>query len=179
MVRSGRGCYLVGVMGRIHSGNAMIVSFLIAALVMLSSAMPMAAQEGGIDHDVVGRFSMVSEAGGGVWAFQASGKLIVTGPGDQIAEGTWSAADGSSSKFDAMLDVTVTGQQLKVLGDVSPDRQQAALLVIATPPNDEQNAVPWPAQSRLTGQRFGFVAEPTAEPSADPMFRITFHYGDC
>jgi len=123
----------------------------------------------GSEHDVVGRFSIESEAGGAIWAFQPSGALIVTGPGDQIEQGAWSASGTSDAMFDASVDYQVTGQELTVLGEVSPDGAQIALFVSATPPNDEDNALPWPTEARLTGQRFGLVAEPTPEPPLDPI----------
>jgi hypothetical protein len=121
------------------------------------------------DHDVAGRFTIASEVGGAVWAFQPSGKLIVTGPGQSIAEGDWMSADGSDTKFDASLDVGVTSQDLTILGEVSPSGDEVALFVAATAPDDQQNALPWPAESRVTGQRLGVITEPSPEPSLDPI----------
>ena len=138
-------------------------------LLLVSAVAPVMAAEAGDDHDVVGRYSVESAAGGAVWAFQPSGQLIVLGPADLMAEGTWTGVAGSSSKFDASLDIAVTSQQLTVLGEVSPDRGAIALYIAATPPDDEQQALPWPAESRLTGTLMGMVSEPTPAPSPAAM----------
>ncbi|MFV2062057.1 MAG: hypothetical protein ACC726_00925 [Chloroflexota bacterium] len=151
---------------RVPSKSAVIVG-LVVSVALMASAWVIVAAESDPQHDVVGRFSIESEAGGAVWAFQPSGKLILTGPGEQIAEGAWSSSAASSRKFDATLDVAVTGQELTVLGEVSPQGAGIALFIAATPPNDEDNALPWPSESRLTGQRFGFSSEATPVPSLD------------
>ena len=136
----------------------------VAAMVALVSS-TVVAQEDGADHPVVGRYSIESEAGGAVWAFRASGKLIVTGPGDLIARGAWVPALGGEHEFDATVDIVVTGQQLAVLGEASPDAQQVAMLIRATEPADTESGVPWLAESRVIGARLGLVAEPAPSPT--------------
>lgn len=115
-------------------------------------------------HPVEGRYSVESDAGGAVWAFRPGGALFVTGPTDQEAEGTWAAGVGDRA-FDASLEVSVTGQQLSVLGEVSQDGIQIAMYVTATEPTHPENADPWPLESRITGARFGFVSDATPPPS--------------
>jgi hypothetical protein len=92
--------------------------------------------------------------------------LVVTGPGDISSEGTWVAATGERD-FDANVEVTVSGQVLDVLGQVSPDGDKVAVYVLASAPLRPDDAVPWPTESRLTGERFGMVVEPS--PSAMPL----------
>lgn len=156
-------------MARIGDMRILVAGLIVATSVALAAVVVIAADDGLDQHAVVGRFVIESEAGGAVWAFQSSGKLIVTGPADLMAEGQWIGSPGSGSRFDASLDVTVTSQQLKVLGEVSPSGREVALYVAASPPDDQQNAAPWPPESRLVGQSLGLVGEPTPAPSFDPM----------
>jgi hypothetical protein len=114
-------------------------------------------------HPAVGRFSIVSEVGGAVWAFQPDGRLIVMGPGDLVARGTWQAGPDRAD-LDARLDVSVTGQKLHILGAVSPDAARVALYVEAVEPHDTEAGVPWPSISRLVGERVALA--PDVAPSA-------------
>jgi hypothetical protein len=60
-----------------------------------------------------GRFSVISEAGGAVWAFQPGGELVVVGPGDLVARGAW--RDGPEvDDLDATLRVEASGQDLTI-----------------------------------------------------------------
>ncbi len=120
------------------------------------------------DHPVVGRFSITSEAGGAVWAFQPGGALIVIGPGEIVSEGTWTAGSGAGD-FDATVDMTVSGQILDVLGQVSPDGGSVAVYVTATQPERPDDWTPWPSESRLTGQRSGMITDPEASPTPLPV----------
>ena len=103
-----------------------------------------------------GRFSVESEAGGAVWSFLEDGSLVVLGPGDLVAEGSWSQAPLEGT-FDAFLQVTVTDQALRILGALSPDGQRLALYVEASEPGAPGEGAPWPAVSRSTGDRVGLV----------------------
>ena len=120
------------------------------------------------EHPVVGRWTVESEAGGAVWAFQPSGALMLTGPGEISAEGTWSAAAGPD-ELDASIDVSVTGQQLEVLAQVAPDGTALALYITATEATRPDDWRPWPAESRLIGQPFGMMVEETPEPTEPPI----------
>jgi hypothetical protein len=117
------------------------------------------------ESPVVGRFSVVSEAGGAVWAFQPGGSLVLVGPGDLVSSGTW--LEGPlRGEFDASVDVEVTGQELTVLGAVSPDGRQVALFVHATEATRRGNWDPWPSESRLLGDLLTTGTEETPSPDA-------------
>lgn len=134
-----------------------------AVALALSVSVPAVAEEG--SHDVEGRFSVVSEAGGAIWAFQPGGLLVLTGPGEIMSQGTWSPGSLDLDRdFDAAIDYDVAGQQLTVLGQVSPDGQAIAVYVQASDPARPDDADPWPAESRLVGERFGMVALASPEP---------------
>ncbi len=153
-------------MGRSAISSIGAAVLLLAAVVVSSLAtVTTVATE---DHAVVGRFSIISDAGGAVWAFQPSGVLIVTGPGEILSEGTWSPADGER-EFDAQVDVTVSGQALDVLGQVSPDGTAVAVYVTATEPERPDDWTPWPAESQLLGERFGMTTDPTPSPTPKPL----------
>jgi len=154
------------VKAQLLDARSLCVGLIVALLVSSASVVVMAADE---EHAVVGRYAVESAAGGAVWAFQSSGKLVVIGPADLMSEGAWTAVPGSASKFDATLEVTVTSQRLMILGDVSPSGSEIALYVAATPPDDEQGALPWPPESRLTGLSLSVVPELTPAPSLDAM----------
>jgi hypothetical protein len=119
------------------------------------------------DHAVVGRFSLTSDAGGAVWAFQPSGALIVTGPGEIISTGSWSPGP-AEREFDAQVDVTVTGQQLVVLGQVSPDGTALAVHVAASEAERPDDWTPWPPASRLLGERLRLTPDPEPSPTPPP-----------
>ena len=105
-----------------------------AAIVLLSAvAITSFAGSTAEDHPVVGRWSVTSDAGGAVWAFQPSGLLVVTGPGEITSEGSWAPASGPE-ELDATVDAQITGQQLAAMAQVSPDGSQIALYVTATEP---------------------------------------------
>lgn len=131
----------------------------------VASAAGEATVDAGAEHPVVGRYAITSEAGGAVWAFQAGGALILLGPGDIVSEGSWTPAAGER-EFDASVDVTVSGQRLEVLGELSPDGSAVAVYVAASEPQRPEDWTPWPAESRLTGERVGMTPEPA--PSATP-----------
>ena len=80
---------------------------------------------------VMNDYGVEAEPGGAVWAFQSSGLLIVSGPGEIISQGTWTAAEGAG-EFDAVVDMEVSGQRLEVLGQVSDDTSGIALYVTST-----------------------------------------------
>jgi hypothetical protein len=119
------------------------------------------------EHPVVGRFAIVSDAGGAVWAFQPSGALVVIGPGEIIAEGTWSAAS-EPRDFDAWVEVTVSGQHLEVLGQVRDDGEAVAIHVTASEPTRPDDWPPWPTESRLLGERLGMTTGPEPSPTLLP-----------
>lgn len=116
------------------------------------------------EHPVVGRFAIVSAAGGAVWAFQPSGVLVVIGPGEIISEGTWSAAS-EPRDFDARVEVAVSGQSLEVLGQVRDDGEAVAIHVTASEPARPDDWPPWPTESRLLGERLGMTTEPEPSPT--------------
>jgi hypothetical protein len=126
------------------------------------------AQDSSGEHPVVGRWSITSDAGGAVWAFQPSGTLVVTGPGDILSEGTWTPAAGPDA-FDATVAVEITGQQLEAIGQVDPGGTAIALYVTATEATRPDDWLPWPAESRLVGERFGMMVEETPQPSEPPL----------
>ena len=103
-------CYGDGVT-RERSPRPILASAAAAALFLVAAVFSGIAADAPEDHAVVGRWSITSEAGGGVWAFQPGGVVFVTGPGGISSEGTWSAAAGDG-EFDASVDFEGTGQQL-------------------------------------------------------------------
>lgn len=137
----------------------------IASLLALSVAVPVVAEPE--IHEVEGRFSITSEAGGAVWAFQPGGVVVLTGPGEILSSGVWSAGP-EDRDFDAIIEYEVAGQELAVQGQVSTDGQAVAVYVAATEALRPDDADPWPEDSRLIGERLGMVPEATAAPeSAD------------
>ena len=155
-------------MTRMTTGRSAISSIGAAVLLLIAVVVSSVATVATEDHAVVGRFSIISDAGGAVWAFQPSGALIVTGPGEILSKGTWSPADGER-EFDAQVDVTVSGQALNVLGQVSPDGVAVAVYVSATDPERPDDWTPWPADSRLLGERLGMTIDPTPSPTPEPL----------
>ena len=146
---------------------AMRASWLVAWLALTAGTGTLAMQPlDALEHPVVGRYSVISEAGGAVWAFQSSGSLVVSGPGDLVAMGSWSSAGPVERAFDALVEVGVTGQELSIVGEVSPDRGAVAMHVEASVPTAPDLAVPWPPESRLVGERVEMTTEPT--PSSSP-----------
>ena len=145
------------------SRSALFAAVLLMAAAFASGSSPVPSAE----HPVVGRFAITSQAGGAVWTFQPSGALFVTGPGDILAEGSWTpvAAEG---EFDAQVEMTITDQELMVLGQVHPDGDSLAIYVVATDPGRPDDWTPWPPESRLIGERSGMIAEPSASPSTPP-----------
>jgi hypothetical protein len=146
---------------------AVALSTLLGAAVIATTASATAADSGS-DHAVIGRFALTSEAGGAIWAFQPSGLLVLTGPGDIISHGTWSVGPGERD-FDADIDYDIAGQTLSVKGQVAPDGQAIAVFVAATDARKPGDADPWPTESRLRGERLGMVGEPSPLPSATPV----------
>jgi hypothetical protein len=140
-------------------------SALATSLLLLGTAVSVAADDD--EHPVTGRWVVEAEPGGAVWAFQPSGMLVVSGPGEISAEGTWTAADEEGA-FDASVEAVVTGQLLEVLGQVAPSLDEVALYVTATEPSRPDDWTPWPARSRLLGTPFGMTSEETPVPSAVP-----------
>lgn len=145
----------------LRSGLGLLLSLLLGVAAVAS------ATDAGSDHAVVGRFSLTSEAGGAVWSFQPSGLLVVTGPGDISSEGTWSPGPAERD-FDASIDYDIAAQVLSVQGQVAPDGQAIAVFVEATVAGKPDDADPWPAESRLRGERLGMAAESTPLPSVAP-----------
>ncbi len=117
------------------------------------------------DPALGGRFSVVSEAGGAVWSFQPGGELFVLGPGDLIAEGTWSPGP-LPGEVDAVVVVPVTEQVLSILGSLSPDGSRLAISVTASEAATPLGGIPWPPASRLVGEQVGLVADPSPKPDA-------------
>jgi hypothetical protein len=140
----------------------------VAMLMLLAPASFGLAAEVEGDHAVVGRFSITSEAGGAVWAFQPGGLLVLTGPGEISSRGTWSAAPGERD-FDASVDYDIAGQSLVIQGQVAPDGAAIAVHVRASAASKPGDAEPWPSESRLLGERFGMTAEATPAPSQRPV----------
>jgi hypothetical protein len=148
--------------GRRSIGGMATAALLLAAVVATAGAST------AVDHPVVGRFAIVSETGGAVWAFQPGGALVVIGPGEIISEGTWSAAS-EERDFDASVEVTVSGQTLEVLGQVRDDGDAVAVHVTATAPARPDDWTPWPTESRLVGERVGMTTEPESSPRPLPV----------
>jgi hypothetical protein len=139
----------------------------VALLVALALATGSPAADSAEDLSLPGRFSVIANAGGAVWSFQPGGGLMVVGPGDLLAAGTWAPGSGPG-EFDAELDVTITGQVLSILGAVSPDGGQVALYVAASEATSPLDGIAWPPVSRLVGERVGLVADPTPGPTPPP-----------
>ena len=139
----------------------------VAMLVVLALSTVSPAADSTADPSPLGRFSVVSDAGGAVWSFQLGGGLMVVGPGDLLAGGTWALGSGPG-EFDAELDVAITGQVLSILGAVSPDGGQVALYVAASEATSPLDGIPWPPVSRLVGDRVGLVADATPGPTPPP-----------
>jgi hypothetical protein len=154
-------------LGRRSIGRIATAALLLAGVVATAGAAA-AGPSSAADHPVVGRFAIISDAGGAVWAFQPGGALVVIGPGEIISEGTWSAAGGERD-FDASLEVTVSGQTLEVLGQVRDDGDAVAVLVNATEPARPDDWTPWPKESRLVGERVGMATEPEPSPTPIPL----------
>ncbi len=155
-------------MTRTTTARSALSGMAAAVLLLLGLMTTGLGSDAGEDHPVLGRFSVTSEAGGAIWAFQPSGKLVVTGPGDIVSLGTWVPAAGEG-EFDAKVDVAVTGQVLEVLGQVSPEALEIALWVAATEATKADDWTPWPAESRLTGGRLGMMSEATPSPTPQPL----------
>ena len=148
---------------------AMRASWLVAWLALMAGTATLAMQplDAPSEHPVLGRYSVISEAGGAVWAFQSSGSLVVSGPGDLVATGTWSSVGLADRAFDALVEVGVTGQELSIVGEVSPDHAAVAMHVDASVPTAPDLAVPWPPESRLVGERLAMSTQPTPSSSPD------------
>lgn len=145
------------------------VSGLVLSILLLVASMSAGlAAEPSEDPSVVGRWTAVSVAGGAVWAFQPSGVLVVTGPGEITSEGTWTTGLGER-EFDATVEVPVTGQALTVMGEVARDGLGIALYVAATDASKPDDWTPWPPESRLVGERFGMTVEETPQPTPPPL----------
>jgi hypothetical protein len=150
----------------VAGGSLALLTFWLACAVGLGAddAAPDVA-DSAWDPALGGRFSVVSEAGGAVWSFLPGGELFLLGPGDLIAQGTWS--QGSlPGEVDAVVVVPVTEQVLNILGSVSPDGSRLALSVTASEAEMPLGGIPWPGVSRLLGERLDLVADPT--PSLTP-----------
>ena len=150
-------------------GRSAITSIAAATLLLTAVVVSSVAQDATEDHPVVGRWSITSdEVGGAVWAFQPSGSLIISGPGEIMSEGSWSPAAGPD-ELDASVETEVTGQQLEILAQVAPDGMALALYATATEAERPDDWHPWPAESRLVGERFGMMVEETPEPTEAPV----------
>lgn len=162
------GCYRGLTMKRTSLGRSLFTSIAAVFLLLTVVVANGVAQDADEEHPVVGRWSITSDAGGAVWAFQPSGALVVTGPGEIMSEGSWTAASGPE-ELDATVDVQVTGQQLQALAQVSADGTGIALYVTATEATRPDDWRPWPAESQLIGQRFGMVVDETPAPTEAPI----------
>lgn len=140
----------------------------LAVSLLLLAGFAAAAGAAEDEHPVVGRWVIEAEPGGAVWAFQSSGALIVTGPGDIISQGTWTPAEGPG-EFDAAVDVEVSGQRLEVLGQVSDDASGVALYVTSTDATRPDDWTPWPAESRIVGHPLGMMVSETPRPTEPPL----------
>jgi hypothetical protein len=153
---------------------ASILALLVAAATATAGSAAGGADDGvqgGMDGiPIAGRYSVPSEAGGAVWAFLSDGRLIVMGPGDLMATGTWSPGS-AEGEFDAGLDVAITGQALRILGSMSSDEDRLAIYAEASEPRSPEDGAAWPSVSRLVGERIGLVPEPAESPGTAP--------GDC
>ena len=106
-------------MKRTSFGRSAAASLAGAILLLTAVAITSLAANTTEDHPVVGRWNVISDAGGAVWAFQPSGVLVVTGPGEITSEGSWTPAAGPE-ELDATVDAQITGQQLAAMAQVSP-----------------------------------------------------------
>ncbi len=149
-------------------GRSLIASVGVTALLGTMVVATGVARDAGDEHPVVGRWSITSDAGGAVWAFQPSGALVISGPGEIMSEGSWTPAAGPG-ELDAAVDVEVTGQQLQALAQVSVDGTGIALYVTATEATRPDDWRPWPPESRLVGERFGMMVDETPQPSEPPI----------
>ena len=163
-----RACYGVGTMTRTSAGRSIVTSVATSILLLTAVVVSGLAQDASEDHAAVGRWTVESEVGGSVWAFQPSGALIITGPGDILSEGSWTPAAGED-ELDATVDVEITGQELQVLAQVAPDATAIALYITATEAERPDDWYPWPDESRLVGQRFGMMVEETPQPTETPV----------
>lgn len=161
----GRLRYGVHLMSRRRSARLAIA---LTAVVVVAISLAGMVMAGPAEHQVVGRWVVQGEPGGAVWAFQPSGALIASGPGDIQSAGSWESAEDEGA-FDATLEVTVTGQTLHVLGQVAEDGSGVALYVSATEAASPEDWTPWPAESRLLATPFGMMAEDTPAPSEPPL----------
>jgi hypothetical protein len=155
-------------MMRTSLARSLFASMGVIVLLLTMVVATSVAQDAGEEHPVVGRWSITSDAGGAIWAFQPSGALVVVGPGEIMSEGRWTAAPGSG-ELDATVEVEVTRQQLQALAQVSADGSRIALYVTATEAGRPDDWRPWPPESRLVGERFGMMVEETPEPTGTPL----------
>lgn len=102
-----------------------------------------------------------------MWAFEDDGDLFVVGPGELLAEGAWSPGL-SDGLFEAGVEVPVTGQLLQIMGAISPDGLQIALLVRASEAATPDDGAAWPALSLLHGERVGLAPDPSPGSSVAP-----------
>ena len=163
-----RACYGGATMTRAMSGRSVFSGVMVAAVLSAAVAAMSLATDASEDHAVVGRWSITSDVGGAVWAFQPSGTVVVSGPGEIMSQGTWTEGPGDGA-FDATVDVTVTGQELAVLGQVADEGGQVALYVTATEASRPDDWMPWPTESRVLGERLMLMVEETAVPSQPPL----------
>jgi hypothetical protein len=94
-----------------------------------------------------------------VWAFQPSGKLMLVGPGDLEAEGTWAPYADHDRAFHASVDIEASSQVLTIIGAAAGDGRTIAMFVAASEPDDRGLVHPWPAGSVLFAGRFGLTVE--------------------
>jgi len=154
---------------RLGRNGRSVLAVVVSATVVLGVFVTATLARGVDDsHPVVGRWNVEAEPGGSVWAFQPSGALIVSGPGEIMSEGTWTAAEEEGA-FDAQVDVNVTGQLLEVLGQVADDGSMAALYVAASEATRPDDWTPWPSRSRLVAPRFGMLADGSPLPGEAPL----------
>ena len=131
-------------------------------LVLLSGLLP-ASLTMAADDGLAGRYGLESPVGGAVWALQPSGLLVVVGPGDLVARGSWQPGAAARS-VDLLVRDAGSRQQLTILGALSPDGRLLALCVAAEPSGDTDGPA-WPARSRLLGTRLTLRPEATTPPA--------------
>jgi hypothetical protein len=147
-----------------------IAAVVAAAALLGSSAVASGDARGAGPGHIEGRYAVTSEVGGAVWVFEADGDLVVIGPGELLAEGAWS--EGLvGGLFGAGVEVPVTGQDLEIMGAISPDGLQVAMLIRATEAATPDDGVVWPALSLLHGELVSLAPDspdPAVAPSTSP-----------
>jgi hypothetical protein len=147
--------------------RAAAISLMVAPSLLVASFLGLGASDPAAVPQVEGRYAVTSDVGGAVWAFQPGGALVVVGPGDLVAQGSWTAGP-ETGEFDASMAVGVTGQDLVILGALSTDGGAIAMHVTASEATTPGAWTPWPPESRLVGERIVLGGEATPRPEPSP-----------